>query len=282
MWITDPEAQTPIERLGAYWAKRDDLFLCDGARGGKCRAAFKIATKAELGVVTYGSRTSPQGSYTSRAARAAGRPCVYVTPHGAETAEIAYVAATGAEVVRCRPGYLSQCASRARVLAKEWGYEFVQLSMESPLAVASTRAQVPAVLPRGVRRIVIVVGGGVSAAAVLHGLRDHGHTTPVLGVQIGRDPLKIINRWAPMGWQDQMTIVKAEQDYNTPSPNEWEGLVVDPYYEAKCLPFLEPGDLFWIVGIRPGADPAEAGWEPKWQDPKALRHELKHNQFSEE
>jgi len=27
---------------------------------------------------------------------------------------------------------------------------------------------------------------------------------------------------------------------------------LDPIFEAKCLPFLQPGDLFWVVGIRQG------------------------------
>jgi hypothetical protein len=25
---------------------------------------------------------------------------------------------------------------------------------------------------------------------------------------------------------------------------------LDPFFEAKCLPFLEPGDLFWIFAKR--------------------------------
>jgi hypothetical protein len=28
------------------------------------------------------------------------------------------------------------------------------------------------------------------------------------------------------------------------------GLELDPVYEAKCLPFLRPGDLLWVVGRR--------------------------------
>jgi hypothetical protein len=25
---------------------------------------------------------------------------------------------------------------------------------------------------------------------------------------------------------------------------------LDPIFEAKCLPFLEAGDLFWLIAIR--------------------------------
>ena len=31
------------------------------------------------------------------------------------------------------------------------------------------------------------------------------------------------------------------------------GLLLDPIYEAKCLPYLEKDDLFWVVGIRASA-----------------------------
>ena len=34
-----------------------------------------------------------------------------------------------------------------------------------------------------------------------------------------------------------------------------EGLVLDPVYEAKCLPYLEPGDVLWTVGVRASALP---------------------------
>lgn len=29
---------------------------------------------------------------------------------------------------------------------------------------------------------------------------------------------------------------------------KWRGIDLDPYYEAKVVKFLEPNDLFWIVG----------------------------------
>jgi hypothetical protein len=44
-------------------------------------------------------------------------------------------------------------------------------------------------------------------------------------------------------------------DYHKPAAAVTHcGLTLDPYYEAKCLPFMEPDDLLWIVGIRQSAD----------------------------
>jgi hypothetical protein len=163
----------------------------------------------------------------------------------------------GAEVVQVKPGYLSQCRSKAKALADELGYTFVKLSMESRMAMNSTRAQVAGSIPEEAKRIVIVVGGGVSAAGVLWGLRDIGREIPVLGVRIGRDPKKQLNRWCPMGWEWCMDLVTAEAAYDERVDNVWRGITVDPYYEAKCLPYIRPGDLFWIVGIRPIIDGEE-------------------------
>lgn len=250
-YVTDPEALTPTMQLRPQlWAKRDDLFYCNGGRGGKCRAARKLAI-GSAGVVTYGSRTSPQGAYTAAAAQSVDVACIYVTAHGTVTSEMDYVESKGGEVVQVKPGYLSQCRSVAIKEAQVRGYEFVSLSMESQLAVNSTRRQVSGSIPKEARRIVIVVGGGVSAAGLLWGLQDAKLEIPVLGVRIGRDPRKQLNRWCPMGWQRSMRVVTAPEPYEQQVDNVWCGIEVDPYYEAKCLQFIEPGDLFWIVGIRP-------------------------------
>ena len=251
--ITDMTARTPTERVGDCWAKRDDYFYSNGARGGKCRAAKKICSMSS-GVVTYGSRTSPQGAYTAAAAADVGVPCIYVCPHGETTPEIEYVKMKKAKVVRAKPGYLSQCASVAKRTAESEGYDFVKLSMESNVALDSTRDQVEGSIPKGAQRIVIVVGGGISAAALLWGLQDIGLKIPVLGVRIGRDPAKQLDFWCPDGWARSMELVTPSEGYNVAVPNVWQGITVDPYYEAKCIPYLQPGDLFWIVGIRPVID----------------------------
>jgi len=254
--ISDPTKVTPVvgHASGDYFAKRDDWFICNGARGGKVRAAYKLCQDSGgAGVVTYGSRTSPQGAYTAAAARKVGVPCSYVTAHGAWTKEMQLTDNQGADVVQVKPGYLSQCCAEARRLASTTNREHVLLSMESKVAVNSTRGQVRNLPFDDIKRIVIVVGGGVSMCGVLWGLRDCGHgDMPVLGVKIGKDPIKIISKWAPDDWQRTVTLAEPTAAYHEMMPNVWEDIVVDPYYEAKCLPYIEPGDLFWIVGVRPG------------------------------
>jgi hypothetical protein len=48
-----------------------------------------------------------------------------------------------------------------------------------------------------------------------------------------------------------VTLVPSGLDYHDEAPRQSiAGLSLDPIYEAKCIPFLEPGDVLWVVGIR--------------------------------
>jgi len=73
---------------------------------------------------------------------------------------------------------------------------------------------------------------------------------PVLGIVIGADPMKRLNRYAPTFWHMNVTLRAAGLPYDHAVQATLGGDVIDPIYEAKCLRFLEPGDLFWVVGIR--------------------------------
>jgi 1-aminocyclopropane-1-carboxylate deaminase/D-cysteine desulfhydrase-like pyridoxal-dependent ACC family enzyme len=171
-------------------------------------------------------------------------------PTGELTPELESAQDQGAELVQHKPGYNTVLVSRAHKDAQESGWREVPFGMECPEAVAETAGQVPAVMPEGVKRVVMPVGSGMSLAGVLAGLARHGHTLPVLGVQVGADPTKRLDTYAP-GWRERCELVKSEQDYHDHAPvTILEGIQLDPVYEAKCLPYLRPGDLLWVVGIR--------------------------------
>jgi hypothetical protein len=66
---------------------------------------------------------------------------------------------------------------------------------------------------------------------------------------VGKDPTKRLDKWAPSDWRDRCQLVRSKLDFDKPAPDVRLGDVeLDPIFEAKCLPFLEPGDLFWVVG----------------------------------
>lgn len=259
--------QTPIEERGEYFLKRDDLWAVAGVRGGKARSCWHLAQGAP-GLVTAGSRESPQVNLVAQIAARLGIPCRVHVPSGDLTAELRAAQRAGAEVVQHKPGHNSVIVARAREDAKERGWREIPFGMECEEAIRQTAAQV-ANLPWGqFSRIVIPVGSGMNLAGLLHGLREHQQAgeVEVIGVQVGADPRKRLDKWAPKGWKDIVTLVKSPLDYHDHAKETTlDGVQLDPVYEAKCLPFLEPGDLLWCVGIRQSAvtTAAHTG-EPNW------------------
>ena len=106
-------------------------------------------------------------------------------------------------------------------------------------------------MPRAITRVVIPVGIGMSLAGVLWGMKDCGLTARTLGVRVGANPRKLLAKYAPPDWELMVQLVDSGSDYHQPAATTRLGNVtLDPIYEGKCVPFLEPGDLLWIVGIR--------------------------------
>jgi hypothetical protein len=245
------DEQTPVQAVGNFFVKRDDLFRVAGVPGGKVRSCWHLCRQATAGLVTAGSRQSPQVNIVARLARKLGLPCRVHVPSGAMTPELIAARQAGAEIIQHRPGYNTVIVARARDDAEARGWTEIPFGMECQEAVTQTRAQVPEELPAGVTRVVVPVGSGMSLAGVLHGLRDRGWDVPVLGVRVGADPTKRLDEFAPAGWREQVEIVESGLDYHDHAPEVMLGDVeLDPVYEAKCIPFLEPGDLLWVVGIR--------------------------------
>jgi len=122
--------------------------------------------------------------------------------------------------------------------------------MECEEAVQQTRTQVRNI-PREIKRLVIPVGSGMSLAGVLWGMKDCGLSVPVLGVRVGADPRKQLAKYAPRDWAGMVKLVNSSSDYHKPADTTRRcDIALDPIYEGKCVAFLKPGDLLWIVGIR--------------------------------
>ena len=82
----------------------------------------------------------------------------------------------------------------------------------------------------------------------------------MLAVQFGADPTERLDKYAPANWRERVTLVESGSDYHDPADEtELEGVELDAHYEAKCIPHVQPGDLFWVVGIRQTAVPEYTG-----------------------
>jgi hypothetical protein len=104
---------------------------------------------------------------------------------------------------------------------------------------------------------VVPVGSGVTFCGVLRAL-EAGRLgrLAVLGVVVGGDPQRRLEKHVP-SWRWLLsaggaTTVRSPLPYETPAEAVYYGmsfgdLRLDPYYEAKCVPYLRPGDVLWAV-----------------------------------
>jgi 1-aminocyclopropane-1-carboxylate deaminase/D-cysteine desulfhydrase-like pyridoxal-dependent ACC family enzyme len=237
-----------IEKYNNNWVKREDLFSIAGVNGGKARSCWKLMQGAR-GVVTAGSRKSPQINIVASIAKELGIPCHAHTPCGELGKELLLAKSKGANIIQHSPGYNPLLIRRARKHAEECGYLEIPFGMICDTAVEETRKQVVG-RPEGVKRIVIPVGSGMSLTGLIWGLEDRGLGIPILGVVVGKKPIRTLNQWAPFFWNRNVTLIPSGVDYHKEVHSIWNGIRLDPIYEAKCIPFLEDGDLFWIVGVR--------------------------------
>lgn len=255
--ISDPAALTPVEFHGGVWFKRDDMYQVAGMRGGKARACHWLATKGQpRGLVTAGGRGSPQVEIVAAIARHLGLPCRVHVPAGTATPEMLRAQAAGAELVPHRPGYNSVLCARAAKDAALQNWRLIPFGMQCFPAVSLTTEQ-SANIPASIQRLIVPVGSGVTLAGILHGLaRQHAYKLPfrVIGVVVGANPTRCLDQFAPLNWCSMVTLVRSRGEYGRPATMvRYHDVPLDPYYEAKCLPYLLPGDLLWVVGHRGGA-----------------------------
>jgi hypothetical protein len=251
--IAAPQWLTPcLSAPSGIWLKRDDLFEFAGAIGGKARACAAIAQAAPkpAGLITAGSRASPQINIVAQIAKFLTIPCRAHCPEGPLSPELEAAREAGAEIIQHPAGYNNVIIARARQDAQAHpGWREIPFGMECPEAIAETAAQCEN-LPREAKRLVIPIGSGMSAAGILWGLRHFDIKIPALGIQCGADPIKRLDKWAPPDWRDRIAIIKPPEDYHAEVDAAINGVALDRHYEAKAARYLQPGDCLWIVGIR--------------------------------
>lgn len=249
---------TPVQELhGGGWVKRDDLFVYAGQRGGKVRTCLALAQqRPDVPLVTATTLDAPQAAIVAAVGAAMGR-AVHLHLVEAKKPSTAYDSATqlGATVHRHHPGYPAVLAARAREHAAALGGVLVPWNMECAEAVSLTGAQV-ANLPDEAERLVVAVGSGMTLAGILCGLAQRQWQLPILGVIVGGNPIRTLDRWAPPDWRDHVTLAVAELPYSKHSTTTrlhargGAAFDLDPQYEAKTLPHLRAGDILWVTGHR--------------------------------
>ena len=250
---------TPIQEHGGYLVKRDDLFTINGISGGKVRGCWRLSAGAG-GLITASSRSSPQAVIVARVGQKLGIPTRLHMPEGQETEEMVLAKAAGGEIIQHKAGYNNVIIARAESDLQEnsnSNWVHVPFGMESRKCVAGTAKEVESLLPYAdkIKRIVVPVGSGMSLAGIMNGMKDYGLShIPILGVAVGSPSWsQRLTKFAPPLYKAffKIKVINAGLDYHTPCDSKLGQLPLDPIYEAKCVKFLQEGDLLWVVGIRP-------------------------------
>lgn len=265
------DSLTPVLEHGGYLVKRDDLFEVNGSvLGGKARTCqYLCDTQGSnlKGIITAGSKKSIQFRLATLLANYYNVPLRVHCPKIKElSSDLAFAKENGAQLFHHFPAHTSVIVKRARDDAQETGFTLIPYGMECWEAVYMTALQVKSLVELyrsgKFRRLVMPIGSGMSFSGVLWGLYYFGLTdVPVLGVQVGGKYEKRLATYAPPSsiLEDNfasLDIVSSPLPYHKFYEGNMLGddFILDPIYEAKCLDFMEEGDLLWSVAVRSGLE----------------------------
>jgi 1-aminocyclopropane-1-carboxylate deaminase/D-cysteine desulfhydrase-like pyridoxal-dependent ACC family enzyme len=243
---------SPIEKINNIFIKREDLAIFNNINGGKGRVIQRFINQGiEQGYtdfVTCGSRDSVQCEMVSFICEEKNVKCHLFMPNGKDTPILLSIAKnSNTEVIRTKVGYTNVLKKWSSDYAKEHNYFYIPFALECTETIEINQEQVQNI-PDEVKRIVVPIGSGMNFISIIKGLEKYKKDIPVLGIQIGLDPTKNIQKF--LGTTTiEYSIIKSELPYaKKPTNCNISNITVNPTYEAKCLPYLQDNDLFWVIG----------------------------------
>ena len=246
---------TPVERHGNLWFKRDDYFNIGDVYGSKIRVAYSLLSEAKekgyTSVVCANFRYSPQFLIVATVADMLGLKSIGFTSVGEKTSFVSQAELLGMEIRKVKYGYANVIQARAREYAEKFGGFLVPFWLKCSEAVRLAENQgLGTVFDESVERVVVAVGSGVNLAGLLRAFNTIENKKPVLAVLVGSDCRRFVFKQCPWPWvQEKVQFVKASQAYLDNSfYNRVNDVDVDSRYEGKAIPYLRPGDLFWLIG----------------------------------
>ena len=265
---------TPIEWVDGYCFKRDDKFIYHNVNGGKVRSALKLCKDVKTGLTTAGSKKSPQIQIISEIAKYNHLSFIAFTPGGELTPELLYAQNNGAKIEQLKMGFNNNLIKKAQQKALELNYKYIPFGMDCAEVLDDIADQVQNI-PLEVKRIVVVVGSGITLSGILMGLEKYKINKEVVGICIGANPEKRLNRYVPF-WKSKCRLIQSEREYDYEvRENKFCGIELDGIYEAKCIPYIQKGDLFWIIGK--GIRSLSKCSEPENRKPKDKKIIIRHD-----
>lgn len=253
----DSKQLTSVEFIGGYYFKRDDEYKIGAAIGGKARVAVSLITnaisKGYTDIVTTGSRDSRQCEIISSICEDMGVNCHLFMPSGKDTDVTNAISNRKFSTIhRTKVGYNSVLISHSSSWANANNAYYIPFGMECSECIDINMHQVRNI-PDCIKRIVIPCGGGMQMISVIKGLNHYGMGhIKVVGIQVGANPKRVLSRFLPddglFGTNYNYELIESKTPYGRHVNVSLCGIELDPIYEAKCVPFLQSGDLLWIVG----------------------------------
>ena len=249
---------SPIELVDGIYLKRNDKLTIYGVNGGKAQGAYNLIKEAKRlnkkGVVTCGSRHSPQCKLVGIISNREGIECHLFMPVGDSTETLECISKLdNCKIHRLNKGWTSQIIKGARDFSIKEDYYLIPFGMKCRENINLISKQVQNV-PKHIKRIVVPIGSGVTFCGVLKGVHDYKLNCEVIGVQTGANSEKFIMMNRPILSSIKYKIHTFEPNlipkerYVTEVFEKIGDVELNPLYEGKCRKFIKPGDLFWIVG----------------------------------
>lgn len=249
---------TKIEKISDYFFKREDELAVNSVCGGKVRVVLEMIKRGIsngiIDFVTCGSRDSRQCEVVAKVCECFGVYSHLFMPSGKETDITLSIENTkGATIHRTKVGYNNVLMSQSFIFSAQKKYAYIPFGLECQETIDINMHQVKNI-PDAVKRIVVPCGGGMNMIAIIKGLDYYGMVDKeVVGVVVGKEPKSVFEKYIRNDLFAsnlvKYSFVYYPYDYHTkPKETTICGIELDEVYEAKCIPFLEKGDLLWIVG----------------------------------
>lgn len=221
---------------------RLDTQCYNGVYGGKAEIAYQLCQNIN-GIVTCGSRESIQVLTFAQICDTLYKPCEVHIPKGKETPMMQKLKNTKTKIIYEKVGYNNVLNAHAKNNAIQLNYKFIPLGMigcqEAITIIKQNTAKLLNQFPN-TNRIVIPVGSGTTMIGVCEYLYENNLNIPVLGVSVGMNVDKILEKNTKYQHYD---IIKSSWPYNYHVQHPF----LNPVYEAKCVEHLKDGDTLYVV-----------------------------------
>jgi hypothetical protein len=267
---------TPVDEFNGMFVKREDLAhwsSLDYPSGSKVRQYMAMAKPnyymedsltGPPPCLVGCSANSAMAIYVASTAKILGtKGIIYTAKRKVRSAGITYALSLGAEVneMTSKQGYYLSHLQRH---AKQRGIDLKNYIMWDRNAAIQDTIDQCVNIPVEIKRIIVPTGSGLTAAGVLLGInkyatnREKYQNLPVV-VAVGASAMSdyhsimtLARKMNPMIGSATLEFIGPDTPYDTPVVESLpDGTPLDPFYAAKAWKYLEEGDLFWPVGLRP-------------------------------